>query len=339
MSLWDNEDAEPWDENVPPDLIPAIKFLRDSFDRAHSTFGLLVTMPLCYSQLHNGAPKSGFDDIDEYIKALVQLKSRIGRDATKRFHDLLTQGTLPAIFKGFFDFYLEGVKVQALLTFHELLGIGRSNEFRLNRSHVEWAEAQTRHLICSQRHCITLWVQYVCDDHPYDPNEDQDEQIFWRKWQAPAFLIMKPSRFGVYDSTRVWERTNSETSSRWLEALADHYVLVLESAVKDAAGHAALELAKQPKPVQPGSTGSDFPPSPPKTSAQDTENLAVLLSRMESATHVSAFRTDEAARVLQVSKETVNRWARDDKLARGSKRGTILISSIKRKLGTMEKLD
>jgi hypothetical protein len=257
MSLWDNEGAEPWDKNIPADLIPAIKFLRDSFESAHSTFGILVTMPLCYLQLHNGAHKSGFEDISDYIKALVQLKSRIGRAATQRFHDLLTQGTLPAIFKGFFDFYLEGVKVQALHTFNELLGISRANEGRLNRPHVEWAEYQTRHLIRSQRHRIRLWVRDVCDEHRYDPDEDREEQIFWRKWQAPSLLIMKPSRFRPYDSAKVWERNDPETSSNWLDKLADHYVLILESAVKGAAGDAALALAKQPKPVPQSSTGSN----------------------------------------------------------------------------------
>src|SRR5271170_4227220 len=154
MSLWDNDDEEPWDKSVPSDLIPAIKFLHNLFSTAHSTFGLLVTMPLCYSALHDGAHKSGFEDINEYAKALVQLKSRIGPAATQRFHDLITQGTLPAIFKGFFDFYLEGVKVQAILTFNELLGIGRANEARLNRPHIEWAESQTNYLIRSERHRI-----------------------------------------------------------------------------------------------------------------------------------------------------------------------------------------
>jgi hypothetical protein len=261
MSLWDNKDAEPWDKNVPPDLIPAIKHLRDSFDKAHSMFGLLVTMPLCYFQLHNNIEKSGFGDTKEYITALVQLKSRIGPAATNRFHALLTQGTLPAIFKGFFDFYLEGVKVQALLTFNELARVGLSNETRLGTPYLVWAELQAKNLIRSHRHCIEIWVRDVCDHHVYDPNEDQDEQIFWRKWQAPAFLIMKPSRQEPYDSKTVWDRRDSESSLSLLKGFADHYVLILESAVKDAAGNAALELAKQPKPAELNSTNSDALPN------------------------------------------------------------------------------
>src|ERR1035437_9298204 len=89
--MWKND--EPWDKGVPPDLIPAIKHLRESFYQAHFTFGH-VTKILCYSQLHNGIEKAGFGESKEYIKTLVQLKSRIGPVATQRFHDLLTQRTL-----------------------------------------------------------------------------------------------------------------------------------------------------------------------------------------------------------------------------------------------------
>jgi len=116
---------------------------------------------------------------------------------------------------------------------------------------------QTRHLIRSQRHCIGLWVTDVCDEHPYDPNEDADEQIFRRKWQAPAFLIMKPSLYGPYDAAKVWGRRDAESSLGLLEAFADRYVRNLESAVRDAAGDVALELAKQPKPTQNSSTDCD----------------------------------------------------------------------------------
>jgi len=110
MSSWDNKDAEPWDKSAPPDLIPAIEHLRKSFDKAHSTFGRFVTLPLCYAQLHNGVGKPGHEESKQQVNALAQLKSRIGPAATRRFDELLTQRTLPAIFKGFFDFYLEGLK-------------------------------------------------------------------------------------------------------------------------------------------------------------------------------------------------------------------------------------
>jgi hypothetical protein len=68
---------------------------------------------------------------------------------------------------------------------------------------------------------------------------------------------MEPSRNGFYDAAKVWDRRDSESSLSLLKDFADHYVLILESAVKDAAGDAALELAKRPKQTQPNSPEND----------------------------------------------------------------------------------
>lgn len=268
MSLWDNEDEEPWDKNVPTDLIKAVKHFRDSFEMEHFEFGI-VTKALCFSQLHNGHPKGGYEDTKEYEKNLPYLMARVGLAGTQRYLVLLNQGTLPAIFKAFFDFYLDGLKVKALAIFKQLLEIGSANESRLGSGHIDWAKSQMEHLIRSERHCITIWVKDVCDEHAYDPNEDLDEQISWKKWQAPAFLIMKPSRYGPYDPEKVWDRRDSESSLGLLKVLADHYVLILESAVKNAAGLAAVELAKQPKRVRDDSTETHAQPTQAEPTAGD----------------------------------------------------------------------
>ena len=119
----------------------------------------------------------------------------VGPPTAQRFHDMFAQGTLPAIFKSFHDLYLEGMSVQALLIFRDLAEIGRANEKRLGIPHLKWAEAQMTHLIRSHTHSIKIWVRDVCDKRVYDPTEDREEQIFWRKWQAPMFLVMKPSLY------------------------------------------------------------------------------------------------------------------------------------------------
>ena len=41
------ENTEPWDKSVPPDLIPAIKHLRKSFDEAYWKCGR-ITEILCF---------------------------------------------------------------------------------------------------------------------------------------------------------------------------------------------------------------------------------------------------------------------------------------------------
>ena len=66
-------------------------------------------------------------------------------------------------FKAFFDLYLDGMSVQALLIFKELVEIGRANENRLAIPYLDWAEAQTKHLIRSNTHRIRIWVRDVCD--------------------------------------------------------------------------------------------------------------------------------------------------------------------------------
>jgi hypothetical protein len=239
------ENAEDWDKNVPADLLPAIKALRESFDEAHWGCGI-TTKTFCYSLLHNEAVD---DPAKEYINYLTHIKARVGPGATLRFHDLIKQGTPPAIFKGFYDLYLDGVGVQALIIFKELAEIGRTNEKRLGIPHLEWAASQTKHMIRSHNHQLDIWVRDVCDKQPYDPNEDDDEQIFWLKWQAPRLLIMKPSRFQPYVAGSDWERLDAETSLRLRKALAENYVLHLEIQLDKVAGQAAVQLAKQPKPV------------------------------------------------------------------------------------------
>ena len=98
----------------------------------------------------------------EYVNYLTQMKARVGPAATLRFHESIKLDTPSAIFKGFYDLYLEGMSVQALLIFKELMEIGSANEKRLGASHLEWAEAQTKHLIRSKNHVIRIWVRKVC---------------------------------------------------------------------------------------------------------------------------------------------------------------------------------
>lgn len=185
------ENTGPWEKDVPADLIPAIKHLRKSFEDAHWGCGR-TTQIFCYSLLHNERVD---DPAKEYLNYLMHVKAGVGPAATQRFHESIKLGTPPAIFKAFYDLYLEAMSVQALAIFKELAEIGLANESRLAKPHLEWAEAQTKHLIRSENHRIRNWVRDVCDKQVYDPKEDPEEQIFWRKWQAPMFLIMKPSLF------------------------------------------------------------------------------------------------------------------------------------------------
>jgi hypothetical protein len=240
------ENTGPWEKDVPADLIPAIKHLRKSFEDAHWGCGQ-TTRVFCYSLLHDETVE---DPAKEYLNYLMHMKARVGPAATLRFHESIKLSTPSAIFKGFYDLYLESMSVQALAIFKELTEIGLANEARLAEPHLEWAEAQTRHLIRSKNHVLRIWVRDVCDKQVYEPNEDLEERIFWRKWQAPMFLIMKPSLYQPYEAARAWERKDAESSSQLLDHFTEHYVLHLEVKLRRAAGDAALALAKQPRPVE-----------------------------------------------------------------------------------------
>ena len=143
-----------------------------------------------------------------------------------------------------------------LSIFRDLEEIGRANEQQLACPHLEWAQSQMLHLIRCHACQIESWVRTACDVQPYDPNDDSDEEIFWRTWQAPQFLLMKPSLHRPYEPDCAWERVEAEFSSRLLKQFSEHYVLHLDAQLKRAAGEAALQLAKQPKPIhsepQPG---------------------------------------------------------------------------------------
>lgn len=257
------ENTGPWEKDVPADLIPAIKHLRKSFEDAHWGCGQ-TTQVFCYSLLHN---ETVDDPAKEYLNYLMHMKARVGPAATLRFHESIKLSTPSAIFKGFYDLYLEGMSVQALAIFKELTEIGLANEARLAKPHLDWAEAQTSHLIRSKNHVLRIWVRTVCDRQVYDPNEDREEQIFWRKWQAPMFLIMKPSLSRPFNAATVWEREDAESSLQLLEHFTEHYVLHLEIKLRRAAGDAALALAKQPRPVETSTSDNDSQEKRPATTA------------------------------------------------------------------------
>lgn len=252
--MYDNTD--PWEMTVPAELIPAIEHLRDGFEMAHFGFGQ-TTQHYCFSLLH----KTELNDPDKgHFKYLMHMKSNVGPAATERFHELLKQDTPASSFKAFIDLYLDSLTLEILRIFQELTEIARANQRRLPSPYLRWAQAQATHLIRSHQHSILIWVRDVCDKRPYDPEEDFEEQVYWRKWRAPLFLIMRPSRYHPYDAETAWDRKDAETSSQWLEMFAQHYVVHLQSELREAAGAAALELAKKIEPVGSEAEGSSRSP-------------------------------------------------------------------------------
>ncbi len=326
MSLWDNKDQEKWETTVPADLNPAIKYLRDSFCEAHTNFGVVINR-LAFAQLHSCLDRSKHQP---YIDSLLTLKAYVPLEAREKFNKLILQNTLPSIFAAYLGFYLDGLGAQGRLIFDEFLKIGRANSGRLTVDYIDWAIAQMKRLIRSERHVIVIWVRNACDTQPYDPNEDMDEQIFWTKWQAPLFVIMRPSRFHPYDRSRVWERQNCETSSQWLESIANYYVIRLEHSITHAAGLERLERAKRPEYTPPmGNSSSKKANGQPEEVTQRAAKRDTLLKRIETALPGTTLTYNETAAVFDVTPRTIQNWITEGKLAQGAKRGRVTIESIR----------
>jgi hypothetical protein len=154
------------------------------------------------------------------------------------------------------------MRVEAAIIFRELIVIGRTNQERLGTLHLDWATAQVKHLIRSFPHRVESWVREVCDKQLYTPEETFEEKIFWRKWQAPMLIVMKPSRNQPYDASSVWERYDAATSLNILTEFEADFILRLDMAVDKAAGQATLELAKQPNTVPPVPAENNPQPDP-----------------------------------------------------------------------------
>jgi hypothetical protein len=251
---------DPWKKDLPADLLPAIEHLRKIFKDNHWSYGS-ITQKLCYWMLHPGRSE---EEVADYLRPLRQLQTIVGPEATKCFVEMLQRKTDPAFFKAYFEIYLDGMTRTALPLFKQFAAIGKANEERLGVPHLKWADEQIKNMIRSEMHVIVIWIRNVCDVQIYDPTEDSDEQIFWRKWRAPMLLGMKPSRHLPYEKTRVWERWDAEASRGFLEAFAVDYVLHIEAAVERLSGNLAVGLAKQPKPPAPpaSTVRPDVAPTP-----------------------------------------------------------------------------
>ena len=266
----------PWEKDLPADLVPAIEHLRKIFDENHWSYGH-VTQKLCYWILH---PGTSYEEVADYIKPFDQIKAIVGAEGRRNFLEIFEKKTAPAFFKCYFDIYLNALIALALSLFLQLVAIGKANEQRLGTSHLKWAEAQTKNMIRNKIHTIEMWIRDVCDVRVYDPHEDQEELIFWRKWQAPRLLVMKPARHWPYDPAKSWERMDAKESRGLLEAFAVDYVIRIEGSVKKLAGNLAVEMAKQPQPApQPVLTSkTEVSPSPEKvvSSAKSDSKTASL---------------------------------------------------------------
>lgn len=256
-----SDNCELGDESMPADLKPAIEALSKTFDEAHWEFGEL-TRVLCFARLHNVSQTLNDEEIKKFIPPLWHAQGQVGPAAALRFNELWKKHTLPATFKAFVDLYIDGVTMRMLLIFKELVAIAEANRPQLKGPHIQWARLQMMKVIHADTYKIKRWVRDVCDVQVYNPaDDDPDEIVYWKNWQAPSLIAMEPSLRRPFEGGKEWERNDAETSSRWLKHFSDYYVLHLESELDGAADRAVVEWAQTltHQPVMSSAPERDVP--------------------------------------------------------------------------------
>lgn len=251
-----------WENRVPPDLIPAVKHVRHSFEDARWKTDT-ITHNCCYACLHpHPAPSL---EIKEFASQLLLLKGYVGPSGAALFNDLIKNETPSSILSAFFHIYKWVMARELNTAFRELLEIGLANALHLETTPIEWANWQAKSVINNASYHVGFWLKCCCDglklDANFDPNASEEEERVWTDWQAPRFARMQPSLGMPYDASRANEREDVETSRGVVEAFKKHFVIHLEAKLKECVGIAHLEYAKRPKTTISTDTGRS-PESP-----------------------------------------------------------------------------
>jgi DNA-binding CsgD family transcriptional regulator len=256
-------DLADWKKITPPELVPAIKHIRDTFDTTEWKCSQ-VTGKLCYSALHPQAADRVA--LAPYEEAFVVYRRIVGPLAQREFDDLLRTGTPPAIFKAYLNAFRNGLQTEVRRLFNEALQIGLANAKVLKTHPVEWATAHLKILIREQLPLVVGWIKEVCDEQNsakvFETEEDLEELVFWKTWRAPTLVYMQPSGNATYDPAGAWAREDEQRTQQLLRALSDRFIQFLEIDLDKTAGAAYVECAKRGKLKAQANQN----PSPPEDS-------------------------------------------------------------------------
>lgn len=260
-----------WEKITPENLLPAIKHLRESFESSEWKCSRLTEV-LCYAALHpkEAAPR----DFGHYLESFRMYRVILGRSAEREFDRVLAISTAPAIFKAYQDAFRHGIELELERLFEEVLQIALANASALNRNPVDWAKAQLSLMLEGSRLSFSHWIKSVCDkqdfSHALSNNEDFDDFIFWKSWQAPKFVYMTPSGNLPYNASTAWVREDEAVTEKALKALTDRFVQFAGFRLDEAAGNAHVRLAKAG--TNPSSAAPRQGPDRQETKWQTVEN-------------------------------------------------------------------
>ena len=235
-----------WREQTPSELTEAVAHLREQYDDSSWEINT-VTQKLCYRALH---PQEEVKDLQEYERAFEQMARSLKRDDIVSFLHKKQHGTEPAFFSAHYSVRQTFLRSLLAGTTEELLSIANVQRNLLSAAPPNWVNAQVQNLIDQEIWRTPSWVKSVCDIQSSDPDHDLDEAIDWRRWRAPFFLVMTPSRMQPFEPDRSWERQDEVTTERWLDRFAEDIILSLERVLRGSVGRAHLaELKQTPIPT------------------------------------------------------------------------------------------
>jgi hypothetical protein len=238
-----------WENITPEELIPAVKYIRESFDESGWKCSEL-TRKLCYSALHPGAMEKVA--LAPYEASFVIYRRIMGQVAQRTFDHLLHVGTPPSFFLAYLNAFRKGLETEVRRLFDEVLQIGLANPEALKIHPVEWARAHLRILIAANSHRVVLWIKSVCDKQetwkPIDTDDNSADKFLWKTWRAPRLVHMQPSGNTPFEPVSAWMRENGSATEKLLSALSDRFVMSLEFALDKIAGDAHVACAKKSGP-------------------------------------------------------------------------------------------
>ena len=231
---------------TPEQLQPAIKHIQKVFDESDWKCSW-ITQHLCFADLHPGTVRE--EELTEYRAAFLELRQIVGSSMSKQFDVIVSARTPSATFHGYAEMYRYGLNTAVRDMLIEALQIGTSNTALIGNNPVEWAKSQVENCIRNGRRGFITWIKNVCDIQPtlaQTPvtNEDLDEMIWWRKWQAPRFIHMRPSGNTPYSELTAWAREDEHRTSELLDGLSKRFTDFAEIELDRLAGSAHVQMAK-----------------------------------------------------------------------------------------------
>jgi hypothetical protein len=193
----------------------------------------------------------------EHIRCRFDDLLWIATSTDRECHRALTSKTRsspePVIFQTHFNSLAKSICSLVGKTFALLLQIAVQNQ--IDRP-IDWACTQVtlmleEELLLSEATRIRDWIVIACEgqDRPRpDPqlgSAAEEEWLFHRDWQSPAWLCMKPLGNFSYDSLRAWDRDSVKRSQSALGVHSNICSIRIANHLKRLAGQAEVERVLQ----------------------------------------------------------------------------------------------